>query len=158
MIKPIRNTQIGLDYLRLTENKAGEELEGINNNIQPVLIVGRSCDFFGKNQAINSTSAVIVTTPTDKDTFITNAQISLIKDVTATSIISRIQITQSGVIRYIGEICGLTLTPQQDSMSMYFNPPIKVDRGTSINVVNSTNVGNVSCSACVQGYTVETKS
>jgi hypothetical protein len=106
------------------------------------------------NTAINATSATLLTTPTDRDIFIYNAQISLIKDVTSTSTLSTLRCTSGGTTLIILASAGLTLTAQTDSQTISFNPPLKVDRGTNIAITNSSATANISTTASVIYYEV----
>ena len=105
--------------------------------------------------ATNSTSTTLLTTATDKDTYVTAVSLSIIKDVTATSVFSGINVVINGAVIYLTRIPGITLTVQQDSMSVSFPYPIKLDRGTGITLANSTNVANVSSYATVSGFTID---
>lgn len=105
-----------------------------------------------RGEAINSTSGTIYTTPTIGDFYLTSAQLSYIKDATSTSLTTGVRITQGGVVVQILSLNQLTLTAGYDSVSLSFNPPLKVDRNTSITVNNSTNVANISACATISGY------
>jgi len=116
----------------------------------------RRANIVGQIQATNATSATIYTTPTDKDFFLTGASCSVIKDVTATSVLTRINFTLfTGEARSVLAIPGLSLTAQSECLSMDFICPIQLKRGTTITVSNSTNVGNVTSNGMIIGYTVE---
>jgi hypothetical protein len=82
----------------------------------------------------------------------------MIKDVTATSLFSAINIfleEAPTVSRELLIIYGLTLTPQSGVISISFPYPIKIARGTALSVSNSTNVGNVTSAGTIIGYTVD---
>lgn len=116
----------------------------------------RRVDTIRRATVLNATSATVYTTPTDRDFFITHASLSVIKDVTSTSIYARLLVTIDGSNSVsILDIPGFSLTPQNDSVAVSFPSPIKVTRGTSINVALSTNVANATASACISGYHVD---
>ncbi len=91
----------------------------------------------------NGSSGNILTANPNADIYIHSAAISVIKDVTSTSVDTSIQITQNGAIVRILAIEGITLTSQNQSVSCVFPHPIKIDRNTAIAGLNSTNVANI---------------
>jgi hypothetical protein len=113
------------------------------------------CNIIKRGQAINALSATAYTTPTDKDFYLVGATISVIKDVTATSLYARLNVTVDGTIVSLMEIPGFTVTVQNQSLSISFAYPIKIDRNTTISAVNSTNVANVCTSVNIIGYVVD---
>jgi hypothetical protein len=115
----------------------------------------RICNIVKDGSATNATSATIYTTPTDKDFYLVSAQMSVIKDVTATSTNSFVNAVIDGLTSTMMRIRGLTLTPQSETISISLNPPLKIDRGTNITIGNTTNVANVSASGSIVGYTTE---
>jgi len=128
------------------------------DKVVPVMEVNprllRRINFTKDGTASNATTATIFTTPTDKDFFITNAMLTWVKDVTATSLSSFITAFIDGVNRPILTIGGFTLTPLNDTVTITFNTPIKVDRNTNIAVTNSTNVANTKATGIIYGYFV----
>jgi hypothetical protein len=109
-----------------------------------------------QNVASNSASATIYTTPTDKDFYLVAVGISVSKDITATSTYSAIELTvDGGGTANVFNIAGLTLTPQSGAWSWALPVPIRIARGTTIKIVNSTNVGNVRSYGQIVGYTVD---
>lgn len=102
--------------------------------------------------ATNAVVATIFTTPTDKDFYLTNAQLSIIKDVTSTSATSYIDCVINNVTTTLLSIPSFTLTVQNQTTSVNFRFPLKIDRGTSIRVLNGTNVANISAAGNIQGY------
>lgn len=129
------------------------------NQVIPVINVNpkdyRICNINKTTVATNSTSAVIYTTPADKDFFITACSLTVIKDATSTSTLSRIKLTIDGAEASILPITTLTLTAQDSAFSISFPNPIKIDRDSIISITNSTNVANISTRASIHGYTVE---
>lgn len=103
----------------------------------------------------NATTATVYTTPSDKDFYLCGGNLSLIKDVTATSVRSGINFTSEGVGCVLLRIVGITLTVEQDTVSISLPYPVKVDRGTNITVTNSTNVGNVFSQGTIYGYIID---
>jgi len=94
-------------------------------------------------------------TATYKWTELVAAQLSLIKDATATSTSTRINATVDNTATPILVLQGITLTAQSDSISLSLPIPLKIDRGTAITTTNTTNVANILTSATIFGYVVE---
>lgn len=116
----------------------------------------RRCDVVRSNTATNSTSVTLYTTPTDKDFFLVGCGVSVIKDVTSTSLYTRMQITPAGdAARQILNLPGLSLTVQTLATSLSLPDPIKLERNTTITIQNSTNVANITASGYIIGYLVE---
>jgi len=106
--------------------------------------------------AVNALATNIYTTPaTNQDFYLTSLCLSTIKDATATAVTVLIDLTIDGAVRNVMVIGCLTLTAQSGNMALSFPIPIKIDRNTTINVRNSTNVGNISSYAELTGYLVE---
>jgi hypothetical protein len=105
----------------------------------------------------NSTSSTIYTTPVDKDFYLTGASLSVIKDVTATSVQTAINVVPIGFTTgsNICVLAGITLTPQTLAVSQNFNPPLKIARNTVIATTNSANTANIRAEASIVGYTVD---
>lgn len=103
----------------------------------------------------NATSANILVTDAAKSTYIVAAAMSVIKDVTSTSTGSDIRVTIGGLTRSLLTIPGITLTVQQQSLSITFNHPLKVDSGSTITLISSTAVANCTASANIIYYTDE---
>lgn len=131
-------------------NVAGQVIPVININPKH----SRRCNITRATSATGS-SGTIYTAPTDKDFFIVACSLSVCKDVTATSTNSDINVTIDGATNPILSIAGLTLTAQSESVSLCFNSPIKIDRGTSVTISNTTNVANIRTRGTITGYTTE---
>jgi hypothetical protein len=106
------------------------------------------------NTATNATSVTIYTTPTDQDFYLSAVTLSLIKDVTSTSVKSAVTATINGVAQDLLSIPGITLTAQTAQISLSLPRDLKIDRGTNIVVTNSTNVANILATGVIFGYLV----
>lgn len=102
--------------------------------------------------ATNSTSVTLYTTPTDRDFFVTSAQLGLIKDATSTSVSTTISAVVNGQTIALLKIPSITLTAQSEVIANTYAFPIKIDRGSIIAVTNSTAVANVTANATITGY------
>ena len=120
--------------------------------VNPKLL--RRSDLHFTNVATNATSATIYTTPTNADFYMTSANLSMIKDVTSTSLSSFINAFTNGTNKSVIKIASLTLTVQTAENSISIEPALKIDRGTVISVGNSTNVGNITSAGQFTGYLV----
>lgn len=128
----------------------------LQNIVVPVMEVNpkllRRCNIVRSLDLTNSSNATIYTVPADRDFFLCGATLSVIKDVTATSVKSRIEIFASGIVTNILTIVGLSLTVQSETISSFLPFPVRIDKGSIIKLSNSTNVANVTSSACICGY------
>jgi len=106
--------------------------------------------------AANATSATIYTTPTDRDFYLTSVSLDLIKDVTATSLNSSVNVTvKGGVSQAILVLRTTTLTIETQNAVLLLPIPMLLERGSNITVTNTTNVANVTASAIITGYVVD---
>jgi len=115
----------------------------------------RIINIIKSEEVIDATSGIIYTTPTNKDFYLTNAILTIIKNATSTSVFSSLNIKVDGVIRGIIFIEETTLTAQSAQIVLNLNFPIKVDRGSDIIIAHGTNVSKIQGSATILGYTVE---
>jgi len=115
----------------------------------------RVCNFIRGTEANNATSATAYTTLTDRDTYLTAVTLSVQKDVTSTSVKSYARVVIDGANKDICVIAGITLTAQSSTMTLILPAPLKVDRGSALTVLNTTNVANISAAVVFYGYTVE---
>ena len=146
------NTSITKFFYDLFSLKGESPPEVISDYIQPVIDVLPPPNFFIGASAINSTGVTVYTVPNDRDFYLYGVDLSLIKDVTATSTLTNVLATVNGVAGSINQIIGLTLTAQADSKYVCLSKPLKLDKGTNITLNNTTNVGNVSARCVIIGY------
>jgi len=128
------------------------------NNIQPTYEVNpdRLIQFAGGGPT-DATSTTIHTTHATKDTFLIAATMSTSKSVLSTSTNSSIAVTVFGgaalamlVTRYEPVTAASNLR-----QSMNFPMPIKLERGTDINVTNSTAIASIDTRAHVYFFEVD---
>lgn len=103
-----------------------------------------------------STSPITVyTTPTDTDFYITGATFNCVQDVTSDNIGSSLNITVNGVsVKPLYFSALATTAGQFQNQTTSFNPPIKVDKGTTITVSHSGTAGITRLAVCIYGYNV----
>jgi len=103
----------------------------------------------------NVTSVTIYTTPVDRDFYLCSAQLSMIKDVNSTSTYSYLGCTpENGLgceLIYLSELTG---TVQIVNLAQNYSTPIKLKRGSDVNLGHSTNVANIVSRAVITGYTI----
>lgn len=150
------NPSISEDMVRQFNLKTGESTNIINDVIIPNIPINPRVNIVQSNSAFNATSAVVYTTPSDKDFYITACNLSTFRDATATSTQAYLTVYIDGIMKTIMSISAITLTAGNGEMASAFPYPIKADRGTDIAVRNTTAVGNVRTNAVIMGYTQET--
>jgi hypothetical protein len=106
----------------------------------------------------NATSAVLLDIG-DRDFFVVAANLSYVKDVTATSTTFTITAYQAGAAGGLSSIISLlkseqtTTTIEKDALTTHIGMPgIRLARNTIINITSDTNVGNFTTKATVFGY------
>lgn len=113
---------------------------------------------FIKSVARSTTGILTLTSEASKDTYITGAWLSLVKNVlndTASALYS-ITIIQDGLGKPIVGINALTLTASDQTVTITFANPIKIDRGTSATTNTLTvGAGAALLSMGLNGYTVD---
>lgn len=145
---------------RILASKSGDFLsDEVNPNIVmniPVTPVQKL--FLFGDASTSGATGTLQTTPSDKDTYITNVEAAIIKDATCDAADStfRINAVVDGVTRVLAAIPTITLTAQNSSIAMHFNPPIKIDRDTAITTTQGTfTAGKYRRVSIVTGYTEE---
>lgn len=137
--------------------------EGIPNQLQnfvmPVMEVNpkllRTNTIVRYNEFFNDTAGTILTTPANQDFYLTSASLSVTKDATSTSTMSRIRCVIDGVTTYLLPLAHLTLTAQNQQIALNFDKPIKLDRNTALSFITATNVGNIRVAAAITGFIVD---
>jgi hypothetical protein len=115
----------------------------------------RITNYIKKGLLTNATTATLATTALDRETYITNLQFAYIRDATATSVEFYFTMIIDGLTTTIFSIPGITLNAGNDTGTISFVNPIKIDKGSNILLRSTTNVGNFLFSGTVYGYTVE---
>lgn len=151
------NPSITDDATRIFNLKGGDTLsEEVIDNIQPVIELKPRINIVRVNSATNSTTATVYNTPSDKDFYLTSCQMSVQCDVTSTATNVATVVTIDGVAGALMQIRKITLTPTTATTAQHYNPPIKLDRNTIIQITAQTNVANITVSSAITGYTQET--
>jgi len=153
----INNSEMKAAFSSATKTQVFEQPNQVDNSrVIPIVDVTprkyKIANFVKRTTLTNASNATIYTTPADKDFYLTSAQLSIIKDVTATSIFTIITAVIGGATREILMLPGFTLTVQNQTTSIAYTIPIKLDRNTNIAISHSTNVANITGTACITGY------
>jgi len=131
------------------------------NQIIPVIDInpkhGRRANIVAGTVKTTSGSQTVYTTPANKDFYLTTVSYALIKDVAcdmATGF-STITCTVDGASSNLIVQPIITLTAQNQVITISFPNPIKVDRNTLISFGGTYAAGVCVRSASITGYTVE---
>lgn len=151
------NPSIAENSVRLFNLKTGEGLPEINDFIVPTIEVKPFITECSTGTLTDATSVTIITTPTDKDLYITSACLSGYTSAISAATQLAISCTINGVgARRILLINKPASTATHFSIANSFNIPFKPDRGTPVVVTSNSASSLVSCQAVIQGYYVET--
>jgi len=141
----------GLQFAMDMEEKDIQKLIVPTIEINPKLL--RFCNIVRNATASNATTATIFTTPANQDFYLIAAQMSMIKDASATSLASSIDLTPEGAqLASIMVIRGISLTAQNDSLTISFPVPLKLERNTTITINNTTATATVVSSGMIVGF------
>ena len=122
-------------------------------SINPLLT--NSINLALSNSCTNSTTTSMITTPKDKDFYVTSVALSVIKDITSTSVNSAVQVVINGQNVNLLAISGITLTPQSETMTTNYTHPLKLDKFTDVAITNTTNVANITTRATITYFTID---
>jgi len=116
--------------------------------------VTKNANYIKASSSATSGSTTIHTGVNTGELYILNVNLSICKD--ATCDIATGQVTVNGTINGVStSICGiavLTTTAQNQSISVSFSKPIKIDRNTSISITGTYTAGLMSRYASIIGY------
>lgn len=124
--------------------------------IQPVFELKRkTITVFSSASASNATSALVYTTPSDRDFYLVASHLSMKKDgsspSTSSSIVAVPDSTGAGVA--INFVQGSASLAQEAHIYMDYPLPIKLKRNSQITVTNSSGTATIIASAFIYGYT-----
>ena len=105
-----------------------------------------------KVNSTTGTSTTIYTTPTDEDFYLTGLELSISKLATNTATNSYIQIEVNGLVTKLCWIAQTASTARDAEVQRDFTYPIKVDRGSAIQIINSAGT-NILSLGVVTGFT-----
>jgi len=111
----------------------------------------------GTSKVVTAT-LLAYTTPTDRDFFLTSVDIGMIKDATcdqATGTININGVSENGTTCIFAQIPVIVTTAQSEQVNSLFIPPMKLKRGSAINISGTYTAGLMSRTTVIKGYTVE---
>lgn len=85
----------------------------------------------------DNSGATIFTTNNDRDTLIYGVTLSLCKDATSTATEYAVRVPIGGVVSYLVVINGLTLNALNQTISVTFPTPVKVDKNAIVAVAST---------------------
>jgi hypothetical protein len=128
--------------------------------VQPVMETNPKslavCDVSAYNVALNATSATVYTTPSDRDFYLNSVTLSMIKDASSASTSSFVTSTINGATVNLLRLSCFASTAQTGQISTSYPKPLKLDRGVSIIVGNTSATANVRSDCCLTGWVDET--
>jgi len=154
-----RNLSISQDMNRIFDLK-GESTDFVSEIIQPVVFIESSVNVIRNQSSAISGTMTVYTTPTDKDFYLSSANISLMKDVVCDmatgNVLMNVVPFTDGVARDLLRSPIITLTAQTINREINFDPSIKLPRNCVLSVSGTFTAGV--CVRCggITGYTVET--
>jgi len=129
------------------------------NTIQPVINVNPRGNTVVYRVTSGSTGATtIVTTPADKDFYLTGIMISYVKTATCDNTSFTAQCTpkdQNSSVTFI-ELLGTTLTAEKDSIYLSFPEPILLARNSGVSITGIFSAGAMTKRGMVFGKIVDT--
>jgi len=150
------NTSISEDAARILNSKMEylpDEVAGPVAVI-PIMPVVKTV-FRGTTTATGTLN--VATLPSGKDFYLTGFVLSMSKDATSDNTQVQFSVTIDGVASTIlGEIINQTLTATSRDQVVMFPVPLKLDRGTNIQVFGTFTAGTMRKTAIAYGYFVET--
>ncbi len=103
----------------------------------------------------NQTSSNLLPAYNDREIYITSATLSVVRDVTATSLTSAINVLDvDGVSRDLIRIACLSLTASKDNLSVSFPHPVKIKKNSNVTIANNTNVANITVCGTITYFEV----
>jgi hypothetical protein len=160
---PLKTNGISKVFNQQTNNDVFNE--GIplkfKKSIHPVLVVNplpnNFCDIVANNSATSTGATTIYTTPTDKDFYLTEFSVSVIKDATCDSATGSYQfnVVINKTTKTIFYFSVITLTAQTGHISISLPVPVKLDRGSTVTLSGTFTVGACVRSGSIVGFTYD---
>ena len=137
-----------------------QSVEGISNQLANQVVATIPADkkianFFTGGTLSDGTSQTIKTTNSDRDTYLSNVSFSYAKDATNTANLLLLRSTINGQVTNLLAFRVVPSTADKDVQTMNFNPPIKLDRGVTIQLVSDNGTASIDVTAYLTGYTEE---
>lgn len=125
----------------------------VNPSIQPVYnVLRRICNIAREASRTSSGTSAIYTTPTDRDFFLTGMHMAFQANATSDGTSLIFAFTPAGQSATTITIPKLTTTAITASLVKDFSIPIKLERGTAINITYAFAAGASTVSASITGF------
>lgn len=149
------------DVLKLQQNVDGN-ISNVAGQIIPVVDVNpKHARIVNVCQRLTKTTTgdgTVYTTPSDKDFYMTNLQLSFIKDAACDAATGNLSVTAflpDGSNPFLLSMPIITLTAQQSQGFFNFSAPVLLKKGSAIVSTGSFTAGALSRTVNVIGYTVD---
>ncbi len=153
------NPSLAQNARRILATKGDGLTAEIAEKLIPIVPITSVCNYVKYLTSTATGTAVVATTPTDKDLYITAIQLAFAADAAADAVICYISVFVNGVEQIISQHTKITLTAYSSvPAQLILIPPLLVDRGSAINSVTAFTVGTTRRNVIIIGYTVETMS
>lgn len=152
------NPSISEDAARILNTKGEYLSSDVLPNIQPTIDIKRICNIVRQADQSTTGAFTIFTTPTDKDFYLVGWSMSFSKG-SATDATNSLDLTVviDGVTQAVETLGIFTLNTHAEALSgNCAGFPIKLDRGTNIQMTGTFTAGTLARSARIIGFTVET--
>jgi len=142
----------------LKESNLATLPRNVSNNIQPVLQVNQQPEVkILDGTASDAVSSTLMTTSSNKDTYIVGAQLTVSKDAVSDSTTSYLALQPKGDI--FDDALRLRYEPStagSHHIALTFPIPILLERNTAIRVHNQTATASIDATAIIYYYEVDT--
>jgi len=149
------NPSLVVNARRILEPKGEYLSDEVLPNITPVLEINKPITNIIRNGTTNASgTTTIFILPADKDFYLTSIHFSLFADSASDLGNVTVRVNQDGAARD-WNWAHVTLNSAFFAEFLCFEPPIRLDRGTSILMIGTHTVGNNSRTCTITGYTQE---
>lgn len=149
------NVSVSDALRRIFNPKGGSDFSSFNPTIQPIVDIRDRANIVRSNTRSTTGTGTILTTPSDKDFYLTTLSFSATADATADNTVYSIATTIEGAARNILQLVKTSLTAYENVATITFSPPIKIDRNVTITLGSTFTVGTSNCAATLTGFTQE---
>lgn len=156
----INNSQVVRDLADITQI---QQVEGVPAQLSTAIAgtielnpyITAKCLEVRNQTASNATSGTLLTTDSNKSTYLVSCSLGVIKDALSPSTESSILTTINGTARRVIMIPSIATTAQNDTVSMSFPRPLKIDKGVTVTVTNSSATATIKASATIAYFEVD---
>jgi len=155
-----KNNSITQWAQRKLRTKVGQNLTDDVSALVATLEIGPVLtEIYSTNPSTSASTNTAFTLPTEKDFYLVSASYAIVKDATCDSADGQAfcRATVNGAVKTLFGFPLLTLTAQQYNETVFFDPPLKIDRGGVLQITAPTfTVGKFSRVGTYIGYYEET--